>query len=350
MKDKFDYNTLLNFAKGKYSYNDYLKVKYWFNQVENNKEINNQLFAQWKEITDSDYSMDDSLHHIFEKVQNIILLEEKKKDKKITIWSFYRQAAAILLIPVLAFSLWYYLSSESSQITESTQQIAESWVEINAPDGARVKFFLPDSSQGWLNSGSKLKYPTVFNKHRKVDLTGEAYFEIKHLDQSDFIVNVADLDIKVLGTKFNVSAYSDDPCTNVVLKEGKVEISGKTGIFNHTLLPNEKIAFNHKSKSLNLSKVDANRYTAWKDGYLIIEDESLGEVAGRIERWYNAEIVIQDEVLKNYQFKATFKDEPLEEVLRLIALTTPIRYNIEKRTVDSNGIMKKKTVTIKLKI
>ena len=349
MKDKIDIKTILNFSKGKYSYNDYLKVKNWFNKAEKDKEINNQLFEQWKELTNADNSKHESLNHIFEKVQFAILLEEKKRGKKITIWSFYRQTAAFLLIPILAFSLWYYLSSESSPIPESTQQIAESWVEINAPDGARVEFFLPDSSKGWLNSGSKLKYPTVFNKHRKVDLIGEAYFEVKHLNHSDFIVNVADLDIKVLGTKFNVSAYSGDPCTNVVLAEGKVEINGKSGVFNHILSPNEKISFNNELRTLNVTAVDANRFTAWKDGFLIIEDEPLGQVAGRIERWYNAEIIIQDEALKNYRFKATFKDEPLEEVLRLIALTTPIKYSIEKRVVDANGTMKRKKVIIKLK-
>jgi transmembrane sensor len=350
MKEKIDFKTIINFSKGKYSYNDYLKVKNWFNQAEKNNEINNQLFEQWKELTDADNSKDESLHHIFEKVQYAILLEERKIGQKNTIWSFYRQAAAILLIPVLAFSLWYYLSSESSQTIESTQQIAESWVEINAPDGARVEFFLPDSSQGWLNSGSKLKYPTVFNKHRKVNLTGEAYFEVKHLDQSDFIVNVDDLDIKVLGTKFNVSAYSGNPCTHVVLVEGKVEINGKSDVFNHILSPNEKISFNNNLKTLNLTTVDANRFTVWKDGFLIIEDEPLGQVAGRIERWYNAEIVIQDEELKNYRFKATFKDEPLEEVLRLIALTTPINYSIEKRVADADGKMKRKKVIIKPKL
>ncbi len=349
MKDKIDYKTLLKFSQGKYSYNDYLKVKNWFSKAGKNIEVENQLFEQWKKLTDTDNNRDDSLQHIFEKVQYSILLEEKKRDKNNVIWKFYRQAAAILLIPVLAFSLWYYLSSKTPQLNTPTQQIAQSWVEINAPKGARIEFFLPDSSSGWLNSGSKLKYPAVFNKHRKVELTGEAYFEVKHLDESDFTVSVSDMDIKVLGTKFNLSAYSDDPYTDVVLEEGKVEITGKTGLFNYILLPNEKITFNYKKKSLNLSKVDASRYSAWKDGYLIIENESLGQIIGRIERWYNVKIILQDEELKNYRFKATFKDEPLEEVLRLIALTTPIKYNIEKRVIDSKGILKQKKITIKLK-
>ena len=163
MRDNFDYNTLLNFSKGKYSYNDYLKVKNWFNRVEENMEMKEQLFAQWKELNNVDESKDDSLHHIFGKIQYTILLEEKKIAKNRVIWNFYRQAAAILIIPVLAFSLWYYISSKSFQPTSLPQSIAQGWVEINAPDGARVEFFLPDSSSGWLNSGAKLKYPSVFD-------------------------------------------------------------------------------------------------------------------------------------------------------------------------------------------
>lgn len=349
MRDRIDHKILLNYSKGKYSYNDYLKVKNWFNRVEGNMEMKEQLFAQWEKLTEEDKSEDDSLQHIFEKIQYTILLEEKKRDKNNVIWNFYRKAAAILLIPVLAFSLWYYLSSKSPQFNTPVETIVQGWVEINAPDGARVEFFLPDSSSGWLNSGSKLKYPTVFNRQRKVKLTGEAYFEVKHLDQSDFIVSIADMDVKVLGTKFNVSAYSDEPCTYVVLNEGKVDINGKAGVFNYTLLPNEKITFNHKNKSLHLDKVNANRYSAWKEGYLIIENEPLGQIIARIERWYNVDIIIQDEELKNYRFKATFKDEPLEEVLRLMAKTTPMNYIIKKRTIDSEGILKRKEVTIKLK-
>ena len=349
MIDKIDINTILNFTKGKYSYNDYLKVKHWFNVVEYDKELKDQLFAQWEELNNMENKKDDSLSHIFEKIQYSILLEEKKKSKKRVFLNFYRQVAAVLIIPVLAFSLWFYLSSRSSQSSGTAQSITQSWIEINAPEGSRIKFFLPDSSIGWLNSGGMLRYPAIFNENRKVELIGEAYFEIKHRDHSDFIVSVADLDVKVLGTKFNISSYPNDSFTDVVLKEGKVEISGKTGKFNHTISANEKITFNRDEKTLNVTKVDANRYTAWKDGYLIIEDEPLGKVVGRIERWYNTEIFIQDEVLKTYRFKATFKDEPLEEVIRLIALTTPIQYKIDKRVVDSNGVIRQKKVTIKSK-
>lgn len=349
MQEKKDYNFLLNFYKGKYSFSDYVKVKKYFNKTDENKEASELLFNQWKELTKVASDKDNSLNHIFEKIQYNILLEEKKETKKINIWSFYRQAAAILLIPVMAFSLWFYFSSKSFRLTTLTQSVAQSWVEINAPEGSRVQFLLPDSTSGWLNSGSKLKYPSVFNEHRKVELSGEAYFEVVHRNQSDFVVGVADMDVKVLGTRFNVSAYSNDLFTNVVLAEGKVEIEGKTGVFNQTLRPNEKITFNRDSKSLNLKTVDADRYSAWKDGYLIIENEPLREVIPRIERWYNAEIIVVDNELCSYRFKATFRNEPLEEVLRLIALTTPLKYKIDNREEDGNGITKRRKVTIKLK-
>jgi len=347
MTKHIDHKRLIEFSKGKYSYNDYLQVKQWLNEWEEKGEIKEHLFDHWKELQNDSAGSGQSLQHIFEKIQYSILLEEKKSVRKSVVWNFYRQAAAILLIPMLAFMLWYSVSSKKTGTTDSLS-MAQSWVEINAPEGSRVEFFLPYSTSGWLNGGSKLKYPVVFSQHRKVQLTGEAYFEVKQLAKSDFVVSVPDLDVKVLGTKFNVSAYPDDAVTDVVLNEGKVEIEGKAGVFNQTLSPNEKITFNRDKKSLKMSEVEADRFSAWKDGYLIIDNEPLGQVAGRIERWYNAEIVIQDEALKNYRFKATFKDEPLEEVLRLIAITTPVRYEIEKRNADANGVLKQKKVILKL--
>jgi ferric-dicitrate binding protein FerR (iron transport regulator) len=349
MKEKINIKTLINFSKGKYSYNNYLKVKEWFCNFHENKELKEQLFVQWNELNNQSRNRDHSLNHLFEKIQFNIWREKRKETKKIRIWNYYRRIAAILLIPVLVFSIWYYYFTSANEPVTLAQQTFQSWVEINAPDGARVEFFLPDSTRGWLNSGSKLKYPTVFSKKRTVELTGEAWFDVKHHAASEFVVSVCDMDVKVLGTQFNVSAYSGDDFTNVTLEEGKVEINGKTGVFNQVLTPNEKISFNKEVKAVTLSKVDATRFSAWKEGYLVIDNEPLGDVINRLERWYNVDINIQDETLKKYRFKATFKDEPLEEVLKLMAKTTPIIYTIEKRTADNKGIYKQKKVTMKLK-
>ena len=342
MKNKIDYKILLDFSAGKYSYNDYLRVKDWFAHAKDDKEAEHQLFDQWKTFADATATDTDSLHVLFEKIQYRILLEEKRKEKRRSFWYYYRQSAAVL-IPLIALSVVFYF------LTQPVHPLTQSWIEINAPAGARIEFLLPDSTSGWLNSGAKLKYPSAFGTHRKVELKGEAFFSVRHRKHSDFTVNVADLDIIVLGTQFDVSAYPNETVTEVVLKEGEVKIKSKTEGFSHMLRPGEKLSYDRQTKLIHLRKVDPNLYTAWKDGYLVIDNEPLGQAVKKIERWYNARISIHDETLKNFRFKATFSDEPLEEVLRFIAMTTPITWRIAKRDFDSNGIVKKRQVTIKLK-
>jgi ferric-dicitrate binding protein FerR (iron transport regulator) len=171
---------------------------------------------------------------------------------------------------------------------------------------------------------------------------------VKH-DETGFTVTTEEIDIKVLGTQFNVMAYPDVDFTEVVLEQGKVEVAGTSAHFEKTLAPGEKLIFLPKENKYQLKQVDTEAYTAWKDGYLMLNDETLENAAYRIERWYNVDIEIKDETLKNYRFKATFQDEPLEEVLRLMAISTPMEYTIEKREAGSDNVYKKRKVTIKRK-
>lgn len=349
MKENISYHKIYNFIKGNYSYKDYLEVRDWFENQEHEPELEAQLLQHWNELTEMELQSDNSLDYIFRRISQIISVEETKNTKLRVLWEGYRKIAAILLLPLLLLSVWYFTSTRFLKNEATQQTLAESWIEINVPEGSRVKFNLPDGTMGWLNSGAKLKYPGIFGKHRKVELQGEAYFEVTHIDNSDFVVNVSDFDVKVLGTKFNVASYPGDNFTDVVLKEGKVEVIGTKAVFDHILEPNEMASYNREQKKLTISNIDADNYTAWKDGYLIIVDEPLGKAADKIERWYNVDIVLNDPVLKNYHFKATFKDEPLEEVLRLIAITTPIEYKIEARTENGNGVISKKKVIIEMK-
>ena len=341
MEGKIDDKQLLDFYNGNYSYNDYLKVREWFLNENQDNETEEQLLNQFEGILSEENSK--SLRPIFEKIQYRILLEEKRKERQITFWSLYRQVAAVL-IPLLAISaLIYYYSFPQEKFK------SQSWLEINVPVGARVEFLLPDSTSGWLNSGAMLKYPAEFSEHRQVELSGEAFFNVKHIEKSDFTVNVTDMKIKVLGTKFNVSAYNDDAVNEVVLKEGKVEINGNSIPFSQILKPGEKISYNHFKNTVVKTNVDPNEYMAWTKGYLVINNEPFVVAAKRLERWYGVDILIQEEALKKFRLKATFKEEPLEEVLRFIAMTTPVTYAIENRSHSLNGVLSKKQVIIKLK-
>lgn len=337
MKRQIDFKTLKNFSEGKYSYNDYLKVKGWFSGVRNDTETEQELFEQW--LSFSDAPADESLQTIYEKIHYQILVEERKQKR--TLWHYYRQVAAVLAPIFIVSTVLYWLLFSSPEANPA-------WVEINVPEGVRMEFMLPDSTSGWLNSGARLKYPPVFSERRQVKLEGEAFFKVKHQDKSDFTVRIRDMDVQVLGTEFNVAAYANEVSSEVVLKEGKVKIDGRTASFSQVLAPGERLAYNRSTKRLTKDKVDPNQHVAWTDGFLIFDNEEFEKAAKKIERWYNVEIEIEGDQLKNLRFKGTFNDEPLEEVLRFIAMTTPINYEIEKRNQESDGTLKKKRVIIRL--
>lgn len=341
MKNDVTYKTLKKFSEGKYSWNDYKKVKNWFNRIHDYQEAKQYLSEQWNEINEQEQPDEHSLKHIYYEIEHQIFTEERKKARKKRWLSFYQKTAAILLIPLLAFSAWYYFSGPPP--TDNNQ----AWVEINAPEGTRTQFSLPDGSTGWLNSGSKLKYNPEFAA-RNVELQGEAWFDVQH-DETIFTVNTDYMDVRVMGTQFNVMTYPDINFAEVVLEEGKVEVQGTDAYFEKILVPGEKLKYSLEENRFRVQQVDTKPYTAWKEGFLLLDDEPLETAAARIERWYNVDIEIKDEKLKNYRFKATFQDEPLEEVLRLLAMTTPMEYTIEKRETGDENVYRKKKVIIEQK-
>jgi ferric-dicitrate binding protein FerR (iron transport regulator) len=342
MEKNNTYKILENFSNGKYSWNEYRQVKNWFENIHNFNDAKSFLKEQWDTLNQSKLPDDKSLDHLYRQIEYHILLEEKKEAKKINLWRIYRQAAAILLIPVLIFSVWYFFREQTAADTDLA------WVEIQAPNSSRIQFSLPDGSGGWLNSGSVLKYNPVFSKKRQVQLTGEAYFEVKP-SAIFFNVKTKDFEVNVLGTTFNVTAYEDDYFSQVVLVDGKVQVIGNKQFFDKTLSPGERLLAYPEENKFNVSNVDTESLTAWKDGLLLLDNEPLELAVKRMERWYNVEISIEDELLKSYRFKATFEDEPLDEVLKLLSVSTPMEYTFEKREEGSDGIYKKKRVRIKLK-
>ncbi|WP_163718576.1 FecR family protein [Mangrovibacterium lignilyticum] len=342
MKSKIDYrNSLLKFSEGKYTYRDYVNVKGWFADSKEDQQAEEALFDQWK---DTSNPSDENKHkELFRKIHYNILLEDRTSPTPQS-WLFYYRQIAAILVPILVLTGLLYF------ILDLNPAGSQSWVEINAPAGAKTEFQLPDGTTGWLNNGAKLWYPTVNSKNREVKLTGEAYFRVKHLMQGDFTVHVPDMDIKVLGTKFNVSAYENEAKTVVVLEEGKVEVAGTKTKFNHTLKPGEILSFDHGYNKLASGRIDPTIYTAWTQGFLVIDDEPLDEAFRKIGRWYNADIEIHGKIERNLRLKATFKEEALDEVINFVSISTPIDYEIIEGKYDASGHKQKNKVIIQLKL
>jgi ferric-dicitrate binding protein FerR (iron transport regulator) len=260
------------------------------------------------------------------------------------LWTIYTRAAAILLLPLLIYSAF-------SLVRPGTHRLfpEDRWVEVVSPKGTRTHFDLPDGTKVSLNSSAKLMYHADFCRNRLVKIAGEAWFDVVHDAGSPFVVQTDDMDIRVLGTKFSVVSLKEEKIAEVILEEGKVQLTGKGNTFSAELNPNEGFFYNKETRRGEIRGVDAGTLTAWKDGKLIFRSEPLESVLKRIGRWYNVRFEIRDKEVEAFRYRATFQDEPLEEVLRLISLTAPVEYRINERNMDENGLYEDKVITIGLK-
>ena len=308
-----------------------------------NEHAEEILNDEWKLQLETTIISNRNLKPVLDQVHHRIRLNESiNKSKQLNWIETFQRFAAVFIIPLfLSFLTYYYFQSGKFSRTDT-------YAEIQCPLGVRTKFFLPDGSTGFLNSGSRLKYPVQFTHKRTVELTGEAFFDVVHNEEIPFHVNTRNLDIKVLGTTFNVLANDDENTEEIVLQTGKIDVSSKSGKPLTVLLPGEQLTLNTDKQTFTKKEVIASQYTTWKEGKLVFRNENMQQLARRLSRWYNAEVVVDDRLLDDYTFHATFIDEPLDEVLKLITITTPIAYSEERRTSDNEGTFQKRKITLRI--
>jgi len=203
------------------------------------------------------------------------------------------------------------------------------------PKGGEYQLRLSDGTKVWLNSGSTLRYPTVFDsKKRTVTLEGEAYFEVTKNKHLPFLVNVKGLDLVVLGTTFNVNAYNFAKGISTTLVEGKISMVMGNGK-RYTIKPLENITYSLESETYTVEKnVDVSLFTSWKDGLFWFENQPLGDITDRLGRWYSCEIVYKEESLRNLRFTGLAeKKKPIEYLLNLIREVRDIDYEIKDGVV-----------------
>ncbi|WP_163709502.1 FecR family protein [Mangrovibacterium lignilyticum] len=254
--------------------------------------------------------------------------------RKITLNTF--KYAAIIVVSLF---VGYLLQMQTSENTSNQ------YAEIEVMDGQMGHLFLFDGTEVWLNSGSRLKYPKEFNQNvRDVYLEGEAYFEVAHNAELPFKVRMRKMEVEVLGTSFNVSAYTDDPNVAVVLEKGSVQLNQMNGTGIARLVPGEMAKLDQESNKLVVKKVDTHYYTNWKDGTLEFKGESLGEIAQKLERWYNVQIKIQDPSLVDYKITGTvLRNKPVQQIIQAFEFLAPIRteYLSKSNQKDIINIYKK---------
>ena len=201
------------------------------------------------------------------------------------------------------------------------------------PYGKRSKIQLSDGSTIWLNSGSKMIYPAVFNDNRReVYLEGEAIFDVAHDEDHPFVVLSEDHEIEVLGTVFCVTNYLDESSINTVLKSGSVQISyskdssPKNGD-KMKITPGTLASYNKKFRSIKSEKVNVDNYFSWREGVLVFKNNNLSFIMKKLSRFYNINISISDEILSNETFSGYLDlNEDLDIVIQNIKESTNIDF------------------------
>lgn len=212
-------------------------------------------------------------------------------------------------------------------------QLAKQFNELETARGEQYQVVLPDGSHVWLNAASSLKYPVAFSgSERVVELTGEAYFEVAHNKAMPFKVKTLRQEVEVLGTHFNVNAYNDEKITATTLMEGSVKVTSAADHKNTIIKPGQQSVIS--GSGMQVREVDADEAMAWKNGYFLFNNENLGSIMRKISRWYNVEVLYQDDVAQSMVFSGTVsKYKNVLQVIRILELTNAVHFRIDNNKV-----------------
>lgn len=237
--------------------------------------------------------------------------------------SWLKYVAAIVIIAFLGANIYLFTNKESVEINT-----------IEVPKGQRASVILSDGTKVWLNSQSKLIYPAKFlSQKRSVKLEGEGFFEVAHNAESPFCVESNLIHVQVLGTKFNMKSYPDEP-SQVTLTEGKVEVTDNSNQHQVTLNPNEQVSYSVKTGMLLTQQVNTKTVKSWTSGEIAYTNKALKEIANDLERQFDVRISITDRALASEAFTCHFKKATtIKEVLELLKETRQLDYSIKEQEI-----------------
>ena len=225
-------------------------------------------------------------------------------------------------------SLKYSLSVYSSLLSSMPE-----WHTLRIPKGGEYKIVLDDGTEIWLNSASELKYPSHFvGNERRGQLTGEAYFQVARNEAAPFIVETRGMDVKVLGTSFNVSVYEDEESCHATLVEGEVEVADKVNGEKVVLTPGTQALL--QGKEMTVRKVNTKLYTLWRLDRFTFASEDMEGVIRKLSRWYNVEFFFANASRKQKRFTGSLpKYSDISQVLKMIEMTTDIKFQLKENTI-----------------
>lgn len=284
-----------------------------------------------------------------EETPALLPVETRRRGIYRLLWPMVGIAAAVALV--------FFISRRPENVkSEHVEQVAEN--TISTKPGSKSKIQLPDGTQVWLNADSRMTYNESFRgPFREVQITGEAYFDVVKDKDHPFIIHTNSIDVRVLGTSLNIRSYANEKNTEAVLIRGSIEVTLRSSPDKKIILqPNEKLVVqNGRAMVVKKGMPSVQKYEdapvmtlgkahigpkdtvamdiLWVKNKLSFDQETLEDVARKIERWYAVKVTIRDERLKHTEYSAVFEDESLRQVMEALRMTGNFRYSINKKEV-----------------
>ncbi len=310
-------NLISKFLSGKRLTNDELNsLDKYFNNIHHKKEIFTWLEANWQQSQNESVAL--KFEQIREKIRNSVIISVRNRFFIVLV-----RAAAILFLPLLAAALYLYTS----------QTVARGMLVLTTQKGEQTSVILPDGSKVWLNVDTKLSYPVDYGvKSRKIEVEGEAYFEVVKNQELPFEVASGNLVTTALGTRFIVSAYPESSKIKSSLIKGSVDV--KIGREDELLQPGQQLVYNKNTSSSEINSFDKNLELAWKNDQLIFRLTPFDEVITRLEKWYDINIEYDPLLFNSETLTVQFEEyESLETILKVIAKANGFVYRFEGKDV-----------------
>lgn len=310
---------LQKYKAGQCSPEEEARVEAWLQQLGNEDQIN---------VTDI------SEQRVLRRIRQQVLNDIKPVTTPLrsNLYQYIKIAAVLLLLPTAIL-----LYSKYSKPNQSALQ------QYSTSRGERKTLILPDSTTVVLNSSSVLTISNEFGKTiRAVTLTGEGYFHVKHDASKPFIVTTGKLQTRVLGTQFNIHAYTNDDDYKIAVVGGRVRVSESSSpqhivALGKVLTRNLMLTYSQKTHKHMITTVNADKLSAWQHGELYFEEASISEIAQTLSRTYNINVQLADKPAHNYKYTIGFNKQPIEKVLRVLGELTGITYQLTPGQVIINS-------------
>jgi transmembrane sensor len=316
-------------AEKECSIQELTEFKRWLSDPKTQTEVESWIAQNW--ATSAEIDSTTLIETVFTQIQLYQKEHHMKSRFSVSrILKVYQKIAAFLLIPIIGLGILYWVSQSN--------QSADQFTETIAPRGQKSQIVLSDGTKVWLNSDTKIKYPGNFSKNqRDVYLDGEAFFEVSKNERQPFVVHTSGVNVKVLGTKFNVKAYSDENQIETSLFEGRVNLlmnNSSDETIEKEVKPGQSFAYSKTDRQLVLNRFPQDEINGWKKNQLIFKDDTFSHLVRKIERWYDVKVTYDEKQFNDRRLTVElYEGERLDRLMEIISLALSVNYEYEKGQV-----------------